>query len=289
MLAKDRFAVLVDVRLYPLLRDLTCEANKRNASLNINRSNGGKKIRRLFVAVFILLVFGLHSTLYGYDLSPPDAGWEQKSDERDYKTYFREKKGSETGEVLMVGVIDGPPSKYFSVVGDYENFPQFMPYMQYVKLLRSEKVNENRTDNYVFFYFDTPIVSTRFYTLKLQDEKNYNGKPDTFRSYWTLEKQGPNRKTPLDPDIAPHVKGGSKAIETAFNEGYWLFEPIDGGKKTKVTYYVWTNPGGSIPDWIANKANTIALPKLMKAIKQRVKDPKYDTISNRSQILDFAL
>ncbi len=239
-------------------------------------------IKKLFVAVFLLLFFCLQSLLYGYDLSPTDAGWKQKSDEEYYKTYFREKKGSGIGEVLMIGVIDGPPSKYFSVVGDYDDFPQFMPYTQYVKLLRSKKVNENRTDNYVFFYLDMPFVSYRFYTLKLQDEKNYNGNMGTFRSYWTLEKQGPNHKTPLDPDIAPHVKEGSKAIETAFNEGYWLFEPIDGGEKTKVTYYVCTNPGGSIPDWLVNKANVIALPRLMKAIKQRVKDPKYDITSKRN-------
>ena len=120
-------------------------------------------IRKIFVAVFFLLVSsGLNASLYGYNLSPSDAGWKEKSDEGYYKTYFREKKGSGTGEVLMIGVIDGPPSKYFSVVGDYDNFFQFMPYTQYVKLLRSEKINENRTDNYAFFYVDMPFVSCRF-------------------------------------------------------------------------------------------------------------------------------
>ncbi|MBF0118268.1 MAG: hypothetical protein HQK79_05485 [Desulfobacterales bacterium] len=225
------------------------------------------------ILVFLAL---LVSPVYAYDLSPSDLGWKEKGDEGYYKTYVREKKDSGTGEVLMIGVVDGSPQKYFAVVGDYDNFPEFMPYLKYVKKQHSEKVDENKTYNYVFFYFASPVVADRFYNLKLLDEKNANGKKGTYKSSWTLEK-GTYRKTPADPEISKYVKSGDKAVETAFNEGYWLLEPLEDGKKTKITYYVWTNPGGSIPDFIANKANTVALPKLMKAIQERIKNPKYNS------------
>jgi hypothetical protein len=115
-----------------------------------------------------------------------------------------------------------------------------------------------------------PMVSYRYYSLQLSDERDVEGKPGVFRSKWTLEK-GQYRRTPQDPDIKDSLKSGwGDPIETPLNEGYWLFEPEDGGMKTRITYYVWTNPGGSIPLWIANKANTVALPELWSAVKKRL-------------------
>ena len=51
--------------------------------------------------------------------------------------------------------------------------------------------------------------------------------------------------------------------------GAWILEPMGDGKKTRVTYQLHTHPGGSIPSWIANKSNTIAIPDLFKAVKTR--------------------
>ena len=43
----------------------------------------------------------------------------------------------------------------------------------------------------------------------------------------------------------------------------------------RVEYYVHTDPGGFIPVWLANKANTVTLPDLMKAVRQRSLDPNW--------------
>jgi hypothetical protein len=34
------------------------------------------------------------------------------------------------------------------------------------------------------------------------------------------------------------------------------------------------NPGGNLPIWIVNKANSISLPDLWKAVKRRIKNNK---------------
>src|SRR5258706_3963 len=49
----------------------------------------------------------------------------------------------------------------------------------------------------------------------------------------------------------------------------WPLEPIDGGKRTLGTYQLLTDPGGSIPTFIANKANTTALPELFARVRKR--------------------
>ncbi|MFC1853831.1 SRPBCC family protein [candidate division CSSED10-310 bacterium] len=227
------------------------------------------------ISLFLIICCG--TPLFASDLSPGDASWIKSGDKGEFKTYYRDVKGSGTREVLMVGIIDAPPARCFKVVGDYEAFPKFMPYIQFTKVINSEKKEENKTINYVFFFLSPPMVSYRYYSLRLVDEKQVDGKPNTFRSKWTLVTKGPYRKTPTDADIKKHLKSSwQEPIETSFNEGSWLFEPLENGQKTRVKYYVWTNPGGSIPNWIANKANSVALPALWKALKKRLKHTKYD-------------
>jgi hypothetical protein len=46
-------------------------------------------------------------------------------------------------------------------------------------------------------------------------------------------------------------------------------EPISGGSRTRLTYTLLTNPGGMIPDFVANMSNTVAIPKLFKAVMKR--------------------
>jgi hypothetical protein len=220
-------------------------------------------------AIFLIVCLAAPAVA-GNLFSPPGEGWTEKSGTDEYKTYARNVTGSDTKEVVMVGIMNVAPKACFDAVGRYEEFPQFMPYIKFSKRVHSEKVNEDKTINHVFFLISPPLVSARFYTLRLEDEANADGKPGVYRSTWDLEK-GEYRKTPMDPDVKDAVKNPEGAIETPFNKGYWLFEPVENGKKTRVTYYVWTNPGGAIPTWMANMGNTIALPKLWSALKSKAR------------------
>ena len=60
-----------------------------------------------------------------------------------------------------------------------------------------------------------------------------------------------------------------RVIRLKVNTGSWTMEPIDGGKRTLATYQLLTDPGGSIPTFIANKANTKALPELFSRVRKR--------------------
>lgn len=231
-------------------------------------------MKKSFIFVFPFILSSV--VTYAGDLTPPGEGWVEKSKEKEFKTYSRKVKGSDTREVIMIGVLEAAPARCFAVVGDYECFPDFMPYIEFAKILNSKKVDDNKTIDHAFFYLSPPLVSSRFYTLELTNEKNSDGQAGAYKSSWSLDDgkgMVSYRKTPEDPSLGKKLK---PAVETAFNKGYWRFDPLDGGKKTKVTYYIWTNPGGSIPSWIANKGNTVALPNLWEAVKNRLKDTKYD-------------
>jgi hypothetical protein len=57
-------------------------------------------------------------------------------------------------------------------------------------------------------------------------------------------------------------------VRVKLNNGYWLLEPREEGKKTFVTYYLYTDPGGSLPKWIADKANKTSVPDVLRAVRK---------------------
>lgn len=226
------------------------------------------KILMAAAAAFCLLIHPFVSAAQD-DLAPADSGWTEKTGGRNYKTYLRYVKGADTAEVLMVGRVSKPPRECLAVATSYSAFPEFMPYIKLTRLLSSERVSAVKTVNTVFFYVEAPLVSPRFYTLRLTDEIG----PTVCQSAWDLEK-GAKRKTPADPAFAGKIPDPANAVETSLNRGYWRFTALPGGGGTRVDYYVFTNPGGKIPPWIVNRSNAVALPLLWKAFTERLSGRK---------------
>lgn len=222
-----------------------------------------KKMMAIFMLAFCWLV--CLAVAADNELVPSDSGWVEKTGGKNYRTYLRYRQGSDTAEVLMVGKVAKSPTDCLAVVTSYAAFPEFMPYIKFTRHLSSEKVSAEKTVNSVFFYVEAPLVSPRFYTLRLVDEKG----PATCQSLWDLEK-GPRRKTPSDPLFKGAIKHAEDAVETPLNKGFWRFTALPGGRGTKVEYYVFTNPGGKIPPFIVNKSNAVALPLLWKAFNERL-------------------
>ncbi len=67
------------------------------------------------------------------------------------------------------------------------------------------------------------------------------------------------------PTYLPEEKG---YVRVAQVDGFWKLVPKDGGM-TEVTYQVHTEPGGSVPSWLANKFVVDAPFNTLKALKER--------------------
>ncbi len=185
-------------------------------------------------------------------------GWELQNESDGIKVFTRVKDGSSVREVKAIGSIDAAPERVFKVIGDYDHYTEFMPYMRESKVV----AREGKTV-YVYGYIAPPVVSNRDYTLKMTDETA----ADVYKVSWVPA----NEKGP-----APR----SGTVRLAINTGSWTFEPDENGKTT-ATYYLYTDPAGAIPTWMVNKANRDSLPDVLRAIRKRVKDKRYDaTASN---------
>ncbi|WP_095110868.1 START domain-containing protein [Pseudomonas sp. Irchel 3E20] len=67
------------------------------------------------------------------------------------------------------------------------------------------------------------------------------------------------------PTYLPEEKG---FVRVAQVEGFWKFVP-KGADQIEVTYQVHTEPGGSVPSWLANKFVVEAPFNTLKALKER--------------------
>ena len=189
-------------------------------------------------------------------LAADEPRWELAAEETGLKVYARKRPDSEIREMKAIGLVDATPHEVWKVVRDLEHYTTTMPYMEEGKVLSREP-----DDKVIYFYskLNTPLVDRRDYIIRLVDESEWKEGKGFLKVAWTVV----NDKDDLVP-----VK--ADVVRIRVNNGHWLLEPREDGKKTFITYYLYTAPGGSIPTFIANKGNTIAMPKVFEAVRKSV-------------------
>jgi len=190
-------------------------------------------------------------------LAADEPKWELAKEDDGIKIYSRARDGEDVREMKAMGLMDATPQEVWKAIRDYPHYTKTMPYVQECKVLATEDGGKNM---WVYTRLDLPFVSQRDYVLKIVDETN--GSP-TMKVSWT-EWTGDDKNLPEHDGV----------VRLKINDGYWTLEPKEDGKKTFATYYVHTDPGGSLPKWIANKANSTAVPNVFSAIKKVVADDR---------------
>ncbi len=191
-----------------------------------------------------------------------EPAWSLAAEDEGIKIYSRQKEGESVAQMKAMGVIDATPHEVWKAIRDYPNYPKTMPYTEDSKVLAREE-----GDKTIWFYsvVNAPLVDRRDYVIKIVDESDWKDGAGFLKVTWT----GWN-ETGTDKAV-PEKKG---YVRVKINDGYWLLEPRESGKKTFATYYVYTDPGGSLPKWIANKANGTAVPNVFAAIRKVVADDR---------------
>jgi uncharacterized membrane protein len=189
--------------------------------------------------------------------SPAQAGWKRVTKTSDgIVVDVLEKSGQAIVTVRGVWTAKQAPQPLWKVINDLERYKEFMPYIERAKVLKREGKSA-----WQYYSVDAPVVSDRDYTLKLTQDSNPGAK-GLWRVRWVADNK-----------VGPKPVPGKVRVKIA--TGSWLLESVAGGKATKVTYTVRSDPGGSIPSWIANRANRKALPDVMRAVFKQSKKSKY--------------
>lgn len=201
------------------------------------------------LAVFGIAAVFAASSSQALDMNSPGPGWTETYDRNGLVVFMKDVQADH--EIIAVSEVDAPPETVFNVVSDFEHYPDFMPYVE------ESRVLSRKNDREVITYARVApsFVSKRDYPLKVRMTRGSTANGGIFKVEWTAY-----------PEAQPEIEG---VVRIKLNEGSWVAEPLDGGKRTQLTYRVLTNPGGLIPDFVVSMSNTVAIPELFEAVKKR--------------------
>jgi hypothetical protein len=115
---------------------------------------------------------------------------------------------------------------------------------------------------YVYQRIDAPFVSDRDYTVRIKDVSQ---RLPTGKVVWKKVWSAANEKGPAPAD---------GVVRLVVVDGFWQFEEI-AENRTRVTYYVYTDPGGVLPAFIINGANKQAIPTLFEVVEEQANTARY--------------
>jgi hypothetical protein len=195
--------------------------------------------------------------LVAAETQDPAQGWNLESKSSNVLLYSRVRPGSSIKEFKAVGDLDASTRVVHGVLNDVEAYPTFMPFTTECRILRREDAS-----NFVTYQRLSPkICSDRDYTLRINQTSRPGGTGLIYMDKWGLANE-------LGPAEKPHV------LRVKVSEGSWLLEPT-APDKTRATYCIYTDSGGSLPAFLANSASAIGIRKVFAAVRQQVKLPKY--------------
>ena len=173
--------------------------------------------------------------------------WKVAKDEDGIKVSLSEVPGSQYKAYQGVTLINAPVAKISALQEDVAGACAWIYECKTQKLLKHEG-----DKSWTYTQFNTPLpVTPRDSVLLVTTNKASDGTLTR-----TLEGL---------PTYLPEEKG---FVRVAQVKGFWKLVP-KGANQTEVTYQVHTEPGGSVPSWLANKFVVDAPFNTLKALKER--------------------
>ncbi len=182
--------------------------------------------------------------------------WVQKSEKDGVKVFYR--KTSDIYELKLVTSLKVSLSGLVTLLTEVDNYPKWG-----YKVAESRELKRvSEWESYYYSRLDFP------WPLDDRDiivRSNIVQDPITRRIVATSIAQ---------PDLLPENKG---VIRMRNAHTSWTLLPGPGGW-TYVEYYIYSDPGGSLPDWLINMALEVGPLETIKNIRSFVRQDKYQTV-----------
>jgi hypothetical protein len=179
--------------------------------------------------------------------------WESVSNRQGINVTWRKVPDSKLREIRATGIVDFSAERLFTALADAERFPEIMPPTEALKILHRQG-----TTLWMHVVISPPLVSRRDYCVR----GTYERLPDGSLL---------NRWVQTDEYCPPPLKG---IVRMTHTEGRWQLMPRDGGK-TEVLYQGITDPAGSLPAWIVNRATARSMTDMFGALRKAAAQPRY--------------
>jgi hypothetical protein len=203
---------------------------------------------KFFLCLFALLAFSSQAQ--------SGDGWIFKNEKDGVKVYY--KKTSDVHEIKMITSMKATLSGVVQLFNEVENYPKWGYKLTEAKMLK--KVSDKE-----FFYWsklDFPWpLSDRDIIVQAKLEQDSATRRITSISV-------------AKPDYLPENKDIVRLKKTTTK---WTVVPGAGGW-LYIEYYIHSNPGGNIPDWLVNMAIDVGPRETLNTMRKMLQEPKYRTV-----------
>lgn len=177
--------------------------------------------------------------------------WKEVKNEQGIQVSLSDVAGSEYKAYRGVALIKAPVATIVKLQEDVAGSCAWIHECKLQKLLKHEG-----DQSWTYAQFNTPWpVTARDSVLHITTEQGADGSV--------------TRKIEAAPTYQPQQEG---FVRVAAADGFWKLVPK--GDATEVTYQLHTEPGGSVPSWLANKFVVEAPFNTLKALKERAEAAK---------------
>jgi hypothetical protein len=186
------------------------------------------------------------------------AEWVKINSNENLTVYSKDRPGSSIKELRAVGLVNAPSWVIRNVLDEVADYPDFMPYTT-----RAQLIERRPHGAVIYFRWDPPLIGARDVTVAVTQSSIKSADGQTaYQLLW-------EPITTVGPAPSPGV------IRITLDEGSWKLEPTEDGKRTTVTYDLFTDGGGGLPAFAINMANRQSVNDLFQAIRKQVTLPKY--------------
>lgn len=199
------------------------------------------------LAIFALLLIPAFAFAQSTD------GWIFKNEKNGIKVYYR--KTSDVYELKLITSIQSSMAGLVLLLSDVENYPQWGYKITEAEFIR--KYSETESVYRSRFDFPWPLDDRDIVMHNKVQQDPVSGKV-------TATSTATPAMASEQPD-AVRIRD-AKTVWTIYpGTGGWLY----------VEYYVYSNPGGNLPDWLVNMALDVGPRETIQHIRQHVSHPRY--------------
>ena len=184
--------------------------------------------------------------------SGADADWEQLSDKAGTVVERRPVTGSQAYEIRVTARTSVSPAAIFGTLWNHREYVHFIPHLKQLHIL-----SDTGDERVLYEQVAVPLARDRDYTVRLRK------RVDAAAQRYEILFAAANDAGP--PPETHHVR--VRRIN-----GSWTVEPDAAGKGSLVRYDLFTEPGGSIPAWVANRAQRESAAELVTAVLKRARE-----------------
>ena len=168
------------------------------------------------------------------------------------KIESRSVDGLKVKETRITATLKWPAKRLIALVGDVLHYPQFMPPTETAQVL-----SQSGNSGHFYIVIDPPVVHRRDYCVAIDIVKLHDGQ---------LQSRFRGAR-----DACPDEKPG--LVRMSRVEGSWTLTPLPDGS-TRVVYDAVTDPAGSVPTWMVNRAAGGSVRDMFHALDKAAADSR---------------